>query len=121
MPPLALPGRRGPIGSRAMPSRHRLTNGHLSRVAGASVRSRRIRPEILRPFRQSTGVSGSVRVSEAHWLVEICFRGDPPVCQGSRMNDFFFRLCLVVNLCVLEFNFSVRFIGIQDYNFHFRT
>jgi hypothetical protein len=84
VPPVALPGRRGPIGSRAMPSRYRLPNGHLSRVAGASVRSRRIRLEIRRPFRQSAGVSGSILVSEAQWLLEICFRGDPPVCQGVR-------------------------------------
>jgi hypothetical protein len=84
VPPLALSGRRGSIGSRAMPSRHRLPNGHLSRVAGASVRSRRIRTEILRPFRQSAWVSGSIRFSETQWLLEICFRGDPPVCQGAR-------------------------------------
>lgn len=44
-----------------------------------------------------------------------------PFVKVRELNDFFFRLCLVVNLCVLEFNFSVRFIGIQDYNFHFRT
>lgn len=84
MPPVDLSGRRGPIGSRAMPPCDRLSYGDLSRLAGAPVRARWIRREVCRPFRKRSGVYGSVRVSEEQWLVEVEFDGDSPFCQGEK-------------------------------------